>query len=173
MRRHLMLIALAIIGLMAARAWLAPTSAPDFPTIAAVAQVVDGDTIRLDGQRVRIGAIDACEIGQYGLVAGESWNCGASSRQAMLELVEGRHVNCRVFDTDRYERSVAQCEVANRDIGLAMVEAGQAWFVTRWLPREHPFDIDLYRQTEDQARAAAVGIWSAEVEAPAQHRFSQ
>jgi endonuclease YncB( thermonuclease family) len=172
-RRNLGLIALAIIGLMAARAWLTPTSAPNFPTITAVEEVIDGDTIRLDGHRVRIGAIDACEIGQFGLIAGKSWNCGASARRTMLELADGKPASCRVFDTDQYQRSVAQCEIGGRDIGLAMVEAGQAWFVTRWLPRDHPIDIDLYRQTEDRARAASAGIWSAEIEAPFQHRFSQ
>lgn len=173
MRNLLMFAAVGFILLMAARGWLNPPQREDFSEISGVATTVDGDTIRIDGQRIRIGAIDACEIGQIGLMAGEPWDCGASGRSQMAGMVEGRSVACRVFDIDRYERPVAQCFADEKDIGLAMVESGQAFVVTHWLPRSHPIDLDQYRQIEGQAREMNRGIWSAELDDPAQFRSSR
>lgn len=163
-------IALAFIGVMAARAWLATPAPPVFEELAGLARTVDGDTIRVGDRRVRIGAIDACEIGQTGLIAGQRWDCGSAGRDAMARMIEGRAVSCRVFDIDQYDRLVAQCFAENRDIGLAMVTAGHAFVVTRWLPRAHPLDLDQYRLAESAARERNAGLWGAEIREPSEHR---
>ncbi|MDH0369803.1 MULTISPECIES: hypothetical protein [Brucella] len=55
------------VGLAVAEQW--PGSA------AGTARVIDGDTISIGQQGVRIGVIKACEKGQSGLLNGKTWPC--------------------------------------------------------------------------------------------------
>ncbi|OYR22886.1 MULTISPECIES: thermonuclease family protein [Brucella] len=55
---------------------------------------------------------------------------------------------CRTVDADRYNRSVGQCIIENTDIGLAMLRAGQAEAMLRYLPRNHGIDIAEYGYAE-------------------------
>lgn len=85
-----------------------------------VEQVVDGDTIRVFGHepRIRIFGIDAAEMDTVE---------GRRARDAMMTLVAGRDVTCRIRDRDRYGRTVAICRTANGiDIGGAMIARGHA-----------------------------------------------
>lgn len=144
--------------------------AGSWTNLSGTAQVIDGDTISIRQSRIRIGGIDACERDQVGTKGGRTWHCGRDARAYMRRLVAGRHLQCRVFDIDRYGRSVAQCFSQGRDVGLAMIEAGLAEAVSRWLPSQHPIDMAGYKFAETRARQRRLGIWSAEIESPQEHR---
>lgn len=144
--------------------------AGSWTSLSGTAQVIDGDTISIRQSRIRIGGIDACERDQMGTKSGRTWHCGREARALMRRLVAGRHLQCRVFDIDRYGRSVAQCFSKGRDIGLAMIEAGFAEAVSRWLPSRHPIDVAEYKFAESRARQRRLGIWSAEIQSPQTYR---
>ncbi|MDA0367203.1 MAG: thermonuclease family protein [Proteobacteria bacterium] len=87
------------------------------------ARVVDGDTLAIDGARVRLFGIDAPERGQPCRDGGD---CGAQSQDFLEALIGGRQVTCAPEDIDRYGRVVATCFAGGADLNRAMVRAGHA-----------------------------------------------
>lgn len=64
------------------------------------ARVIDGDTISIRNQRIRIAAIDACERDQTGLKDGKLWRCGVEARSYLGKMIDGQHVRCDIIDQD-------------------------------------------------------------------------
>ncbi len=147
-------------------------SRPPAPTIAGTARVIDGDTISIRNERIRLAAIDACEVDQTGFRRGAEWPCGKAARSFMRAIADGKHLSCSVIDEDQYRRLVAQCFDRGRDVGLAIVEAGLAETLFRYLPRQHGMNLSEYVDAEERAKAASAGIWSAEIVKPSDYRRS-
>lgn len=143
---------------------------PPAPTISGTARVIDGDTISIRDQRIRLAAIDSCEVDQSGTRSGAEWPCGKIARSFMREIADGKHITCRVIDTDQYRRLVAQCFESGRDVGLAIVAAGLAETLFRYLPRQHGMNLGEYIGTEERAKAANAGMWSAQILKPSEFR---
>ncbi len=122
------------------------------------ATVIDGDSLVLDGYRVRIVGLDAPEIGQTCTANGADVACGEKATQALNAIVTGREIECRVVDEDRYQRLLARCFIGNDDIGERQVSAG--WAVAT----------DDYQAAEAAARIAQSGIWSMEFIDPSDWR---
>jgi endonuclease YncB( thermonuclease family) len=114
-----------------------------------VVGVHDGDTLTVlvDSRemKVRLHGIDAAELAQ---------SHGKEAKRAMSALVFGEEVVVQVVDTDRYRRKVARVLVHDRDVGLALVRAGQAWWYQRYAPRDATL-----RAGESEARAHRRGLW--------------
>lgn len=90
----------------------------------------------------------------------------------MRTIADGKHITCSVIDTDQYRRLVAQCYESGRDIGLAIVAAGLAETLFRYLPRQHGMNLSDYVGAEERAKAANAGMWSAEIVKPSEYRRS-
>ena len=132
-------------------------------SIVGLASVIDGDTVDVNGQRVRLFGIDAPEASQTcGAIP-----CGQQSTDAMRGLIGGRVVACDPGDTDRYGRIVAVCHAGDQDINAWMVASGWAMSYVR-------YGAD-YAVLEGEARQSEVGIWryGASVENPWDYRASK
>lgn len=127
-----------------------------------VVRVIDGDTLDLGGERVRLFGIDAPETGQPCDRQGQVWDCGAFARRVLQELVAQASVTCAIEDRDRYGRAVATCRADGRDINAAMVKQGAALAYTRYS--------DRYTGAEAAARAAGRGLWAGRMVTPEAHR---
>ena len=126
-------------------------------------RVIDGDTLEISGERVRLFGIDAPEHDQRCTdAAGRPWACGTRATEALRDLVQGRAVRCSGEEQDRYGRLVARCTVAGRDLGAAMVRDGMAFAYRR-------YSLD-YVAEEGRAKAARRGIWAGAAENPAEVR---
>jgi endonuclease YncB( thermonuclease family) len=88
-----------------------------------LARVVDGDTLAIDGARVRLFGIDAPERGQPCRDRGD---CGAEATAYLVRLIDGRTVQCKQEDIDQYSRVVGMCFVGRTDLSWALVCAGHA-----------------------------------------------
>jgi endonuclease YncB( thermonuclease family) len=132
---------------------------PQAPPFSGPATVADGDTIRVNGERVRLIGIDAPELEQSCTDAnGAAWSCGRAARDKMVALAAGDEVSCRPDGRDRYGRTLAVCTAGNVDLGRAMVQAGLAVADGGYLAEA------------ETARSARVGIWGGSFINPAQWR---
>ncbi len=86
-----------------------------------VTDVVDGDTIKVDGKSVRLIGIDAPEVGQCGY---------DEATAAMAELVAGKSVTLTAVagrdDSDQYGRLLRFVDVNGTDAGLREITLGLA-----------------------------------------------
>jgi endonuclease YncB( thermonuclease family) len=122
------------------------------PEIIGKASVVDGDTIQIRDQRIRIHGIDAPESRQECTVNGKAWRCGQQSALELSAWIASYTVLCSVISKDRYNRLVARCSVRGED--LARWSVSQGWALD-W-PQYSRGD---YSDAQEQAKAAGVGMW--------------
>lgn len=125
------------------------------------ARIIDGDTLEISGQRVRLAGIDAPETEQACMRNGQPHPCGRESDNSLRALFYERIAWCHVSGVDRYRRAVAQCSVPGlSDIGEAMVRAGYA-------VRYPQYDTaGRYTAAEAEARRERRGIWAGKFEMP-------
>lgn len=132
-------------------------------SVRGMAVVLDGDTLDINGVRVRIFGIDAPERDQLCERAdGSRYACGQFARETMVELVANGEVSCVKRDVDPYGRMVGVCSGSQPDLGAAMVESGAA------VAYRH-YSMDYVAQ-ETSARAGSRGIWQGRFEAPWDYR---
>ncbi len=131
--------------------------------VAGKIRVIDGDTLDVEGTRVRLFGIDAPEAGQSCTSAnGAEWQCGAWVTSVVRARFEGRQTRCDTKDTDRYGRTVARCFVGERDISQVLVQEGLA-FAYRRYSMDYDFD-------EKGAAIRGVGVHAGEIQSPAAFR---
>lgn len=127
------------------------------------AVVLDGDTLRIAGAKVRLHGVDAFEAEQTcGDRSGASYGCGGRASRYLTGLVGTSLVSCTGRDVDRYGRLVAVCRVGAVDLGEALVRAGHAVAYRRYSSD--------YVRVEDAARGARSGAWAGTFTPPADYR---
>jgi endonuclease YncB( thermonuclease family) len=122
------------------------------------AQVIDGDTIRVSGERVRLYGIDAPESGQSCTLSGVGWPCGQNAARMLTSVTNGQVVTCKGNRRDRYGRLIAVCYVGVDDLNARMVRDG-------WALAYRRYGSDYVPQ-EVQARSAGSGIWQGQFVEP-------
>jgi endonuclease YncB( thermonuclease family) len=125
--------------------------------------VVDGDTIRVGGETVRLFGVDAPELDQTcRRPGGEVWRCGDWARHEVRRLFGGKRARCDAVEQDQYGRTVAICAAGGQDIGGTLVANGYARAYLRYS--------DLYLETEKAAVVAGRGIFGSDMAAPEDFR---
>ena len=95
--------------------------------LALAVTVVDGDTLRIDGERIRFLGIDAPEI--HGCRQGRVCvpGNGQASKRSLQAMMDGR-----ARWADRYGWTLAQVYVGGRNVACEQVRRGQAQYVAKW-----------------------------------------
>ena len=113
-----LLVAAALVA-----AWLDPLP----PRFSGTARASDGDSLVLQGDRVRLIGIDAPELDQVCWdAAGAEWRCGRAAREELVKRLAAGPVECQTRGEDKYGRTLARCSVADADLGAHMVGQGLA-----------------------------------------------
>ncbi|HSO43366.1 MAG TPA: thermonuclease family protein [Rhodospirillales bacterium] len=141
----------ACVVSLAAGAWFTLISATATADVSGRAVVVDGDTIEVAGERVRLHGIDAPESRQVCSVGGSDWRCGESAALALADQADGRTVVCKGDQRDRYGRIIAVCFAGATDLNAMMVREGFALAY-----RQYSKD---YVGEEESARISSKGVW--------------
>lgn len=118
------------------------------------AEVVDADTLRMNGERIRLFGIDAIEAEQRCSTDAGSWDCGAAATKALALRLAGRRVVCEGSKRDQYHRLLAKCRVDNDDIGEWLVTNGWAFAFRRYSQD--------YVAAEQRAKAGSAGLWRSQ-----------
>jgi endonuclease YncB( thermonuclease family) len=130
-------------------------------------QVIDGNTLVVEGQHMRLFGIDAFEPGQTCLDRqGRPWHCGTAAQAALAELVQGRAVACVVVTDEPNDGYIARCTGRDGiDLGGYLVRAG--------LALADPQAGRTYLADQAAAKAAAVGVWGGTFSPPWRWRSEQ
>lgn len=132
--------------------------------IRGVPKILDGDTVEIGDQRIRIFGIDAPEMEQLCLdAAAQRSTCGLSARNALSSFGARRSWSCTSTEIDQYGRQVARCLIEGQDVGRWMVAHGWALAFIRYS--------SAYVEDEKAARAARRGLWSGAFISPWDWRF--
>ena len=95
-------------------------------------RVIDGDTIEVGGERVRLHGIDAPEARQTCTANGKEWACEREATFALAYEVGHHWVTCRGNQRDRYGRLIAFRQVGPYDLGERKFGRAGRW--CNWRP---------------------------------------
>ena len=127
------------------------------PAESVVAEVIDGDTIELDGgERVRYLLVDTPEI-----TFGKNDCYGAEARDFNRDIVLNQTISLEYDEVcrDDYDRLLAYVRLGDREINELMIERGYACVLH--IPPNGRDRIDEFEELELAARTGLVGMWGA------------
>jgi endonuclease YncB( thermonuclease family) len=130
--------------------------------VAGTARVIDGDTIVMDGEHVRLQGVDAPETEQTCTAYGQQWACGRMAGQWLTEHLRGHQVKCVGHARDRYGRLLAVCYAGGESINDRLVREG-------WALNYRKYSTD-YLEAEAEAKRRGAGLWRGEFVPPWQWR---
>lgn len=130
-----------------------------------VPRVVDGDTLRLGGEKVRLLGIDAPETNQTCSLYGKDWLCGKDATNALRQHIGTNAVRCEGNQRDRYKRLIAICYLGNQDLNAWLVREGWAVAYRRYSKK--------YVAEESEAKTDNNGIWASDFLLPWEWRKAQ
>lgn len=115
-------------------------------------RIVDGDTLVLNGERIRLYGIDAPELRQSCLDAnGQIYGCGQLAKRHLIGLIDGKAVRCRGNNQDKYRRRLAVCYAGRMNVNKRMVEDG--WALA------YGYYSKVYIKEQIRARQKILGMW--------------
>ena len=126
------------------------------------AKIIDGDTIHIGKNKIRLHGIDAPEWNQPCTINNEVWECGEKSTLALKKLIDNQTVVCEIKDIDLYKRYIAVCFSNKINLNKEMVHNGWA-IAYRYYSKD-------YIDEEEVAQKNKVGIWKGKFLEPYQFR---
>lgn len=108
-----------------------------------VLHVADGDTLRLNGIKIRLWGVNAPEVDQAGY---------EEAKQVLLNQTLLKQVSCVIRARDKYGRIVAQCYRDKIDVGAEVIGSGWAHDYPR-------YSKGYYLAVEARAKKHRLGLW--------------
>jgi endonuclease YncB( thermonuclease family) len=125
-------------------------------------RVVDGDTIYLNGEKIRFSGIDTPELKQTCINNETVDSCGITAKEILIEKIANNKVECISEGKDQYKRTLAECFVNNESLSSYLVRSGYAFAYRRYSKK---FIVD-----EDYAKEKQAGMWAMTFEYPWDYR---
>ena len=121
-------------------------------------KVIDGDTIHLNGEKIRFSGIDTPEIKQTCIKNNEVIKCGIKARKLLIKVIGNEKIDCVREGKDQYKRTLAECFVNDLSLSSYLVKNGYAFAYRKYSKK---FIVD-----EDFAKSNNLGMWSMKFEYP-------
>jgi len=125
-------------------------------------KIVDGDTIHINGEKIRFSGIDTPELKQTCFKDDVKNLCGIKAKQILVNKIGNNTVECISEGRDQYKRILAECFVNNESLSSYLVRSGYAFAYRKYSNK--------FIKDEDYAKANQIGIWSMKFEYPWEYR---
>ena len=121
-------------------------------------KIIDGDTIHLNGEKIRFSGIDTPELKQTCNKNNEVIFCGIEAKKLLIDKISSNEVKCINEGKDKYKRTLAECFVNDLSLSSYLVKNGYAFAYRKYSKK--------FIADEDFARSNNLGIWSMKFEYP-------
>ena len=135
--------------------------------ISGIANVVDGDTIKIENKKIRLFGIDAPEKKQKCrkpwltisfLTFNKDYPCGEISTLKLKKKINNKFITCKSTNIDRYKRFIAECFKDKTNINRWMVRNGYAVAYRKYSKK--------YLVFENLAKDDELGLWIGSFQMP-------
>ena len=121
-------------------------------------KVVDGDTIVLNGEKIRFSGIDTPELKQTCLQDDQEVACGMFAKMLLIKKIGNHSPECISEGKDAYKRILAECFVNGESLSKFLVRSGYAFAYRKYSTK--------FIQDEEFAKANKLGMWAMTFQYP-------
>ena len=125
-------------------------------------KVVDGDTIVLNGEKIRFSGIDSPELKQTCTKDDQKVFCGRLAKKLLIKKINNNTPYCINEGKDVYKRTLAECFVDGESLSSFLVRSGYAFAYRKYSKK--------FIQDEEFAKDNMLGLWSMEFKYPWEFR---
>ena len=121
-------------------------------------KIIDGDTIILNGEKIRFVGIDTPELKQTCLKDNEEVKCGMRAKMLLVKKIGKNIPMCIGEKKDFYKRTLAECFVNGKSLSKFLVRRGYAFAYRKYSKK--------FIKDENFAKANKLGMWSMTFQYP-------
>ena len=121
-------------------------------------KIVDGDTIVLNGEKIRFSGIDTPELKQTCLHNNEIVDCGMSAKILLIKKIGNKTPECIREGKDVYNRTLAECFINGKSLSKFLVRSGYAFAYRKYSKK--------FIDDEDFAKVNKNGMWAMKFKYP-------
>ena len=121
-------------------------------------RVIDGDTIVLNGEKIRFTGIDTPELKQTCMQGGEKLSCGMTAKMLLVKKIGNNAPECISEGKDAYKRTLAECFVNGESLSKFLVRSGYAFAYRKYSTK--------FVKDEEFAKTNKLGMWAMTFQYP-------
>ena len=121
-------------------------------------KIVDGDTIVLNGEKIRFSGIDTPELKQTCMNSDEKVFCGKSAKMLLIKKIGNEMPECISEGKDAYKRTLAECFVNGESLSSFLVRSGYAFAYRKYSKK--------FIKDEEFAKENKLGMWAMTFQYP-------
>ena len=121
-------------------------------------KIVDGDTIVLNGEKIRFSGIDTPELKQTCMKDEQKVFCGMFAKILLIKKIGKETPKCISEGKDAYKRTLAECFINGESLSVFLVRSGYAFAYRKYSKK--------FIKEEEFAKENKLGMWSMEFEYP-------
>ena len=121
-------------------------------------KIVDGDTIVLNGEKIRFSGIDTPELKQTCMNGNQKVFCGMFAKMLLVKKIGNEIPQCIREGKDTYKRTLAECFINGESLSVFLVRSGYAFAYRKYS--------DKFIKEEEFAKKNKLGMWSMKFQYP-------
>ena len=121
-------------------------------SLATSLKIIDGDTIILNGEKIRFSGIDTPELNQTCIRDDQEVKCGIFAKILLTKKIGKNIPKCIVEGKDIYKRTLAECFIKGESLSKFLVRSGYAFAFRRYSEK--------FIKDEEFAKVNKFGMWS-------------
>ena len=121
-------------------------------------KIVDGDTIVLNGEKIRFSGIDTPELKQTCMKGEQKVFCGMFAKMLLIKKIGNETPKCISEGKDAYKRTLAECFINGESLSGFLVRSGYAFAYLKYSTK--------FIKDEEFAKTNKLGMWAMTFQYP-------